>query len=57
MSEENKIAKLRPGEVLIVGGKIYGVCADCERFLQVNKFLFGSMHICLSEEERKLKHG
>ena len=37
----------------IVGNKIYDVCWNCGEIVQINKFLIGSMHICLSSEEIK----
>lgn len=33
-----------------VGNKIYNVCWDCGELVQINKFLFGSMHICIEDE-------
>lgn len=32
---------------MIVGNKIYEVCSYCYKQFMVNKFLFGSAHICL----------
>jgi hypothetical protein len=40
-------------EVLNVNGKLYGLCNACFRVVRVNKPFFGSMHRCLSAEERK----
>lgn len=37
--------------MLVVGSKIYDRCAVCGSLIQVNKFLFGDLHICLSDEE------
>jgi len=38
-----------------VVGKIYKVCEDCGNVVQINKPIFGSLHICTTEEER-LEH-
>lgn len=45
---------LPPG-MFRVGHKLYGVCADCERVIRVDKFLFGSLHVCLTGEELRRK--
>ncbi len=37
--------------MIIVGNKIYAKCAECGTLIRINKPLFGSMHICLSDEE------
>jgi len=39
------------GELLVVGGKIYALCGDCDSLVRINKPLFGSMHICLTPGE------
>ena len=52
--------KREKDNLIVVRGKIYIVCSDCGKLVQVNKFLFGSLHVCLSEEElkqRKIKEG
>ena len=41
--------------MLIAGNKIYEYCEDCEKLVQINKMLIGSMHICLTEEEKAYK--
>ena len=40
---------------IIVGSRIYMVCPDCESLVCMNKWVFGSLHICLTEEELKTK--
>jgi len=37
--------------MIIVGNKIYERCPVCGKLVQINKFIFGSIHICLSDEE------
>ena len=33
------------------GNSFYGICDACGKLVKVNKFFFGSLHICLTEEE------
>ena len=35
------------------GWGLYERCSYCGSIVKLNKFLFGSMHICLTEEEQK----
>ena len=35
-----------PGEIFEVGGVIFSVCPKCLSLVRVNKWLFGSLHIC-----------
>lgn len=39
--------------LIIAGNKIYFFCKICQKLVQINKFLFGSLHICLSEKDIK----
>lgn len=41
--------------MIIAGNGIYMVCLWCGKLVKLNKFIFGSLHVCLSEEERKEK--
>lgn len=41
--------------MIIAGNKIYKNCPDCEQLIQINKFLIGSLHICLTDEELEQK--
>lgn len=34
------------------GGKIYSVCAGCGEIVRMNKPIFGSIHVCATEEEQ-----
>lgn len=36
----------------IVGNKIYEICNGCGDMICLNKKIFGSMHICTTQEER-----
>ena len=44
---------LKPGQFMIVNGKIYGRCADCKDLVRVDKWLIGSLHLCVSVKERR----
>lgn len=46
-----------PKRFWIVGNKIYTICGDCESLVQINKRFFGSIHICLTDEEIEQKRG
>lgn len=37
---------LLAGKPIVLGDKIYRVCDDCHKVIQVNKSLFGSLHFC-----------
>ena len=41
--------------MIVSGNGIYEICADCGRLVKLNKWLFGSLHLCLTEEDRKSK--
>jgi hypothetical protein len=41
------------GEPIWVGDKCYQVCPDCGSGVRLNKPVFGSMHLCAPESERK----
>ena len=52
--EQNKINvididELRKGKLININGSIYGMCSDCHSMIKVNKFLFGSLHMCKKE--------
>lgn len=36
----------------IVGDKIYEICNGCGDIVCLNKRLFGSLHICLTDKEK-----
>jgi len=37
----------------LIGKKMYDVCPICGQVVCLNKFIFGSAHVCLSPEERR----
>jgi hypothetical protein len=39
--------------VRVLGNKLYGVCPNCGKIVRMDKPLFGSFHICTTEEERR----
>ncbi len=41
-------------DLIIAGSKIYAQCPTCGSLVRINKPLFGSLHICLSDEERAM---
>lgn len=41
--------------MIIAGSHLYENCADCGKLVRVNKPIFGSLHVCLSSEERAMK--
>ena len=43
------------GKHLVVGGKIYAYCHWCGKMVRLNKLILGSLHICLTEEEKDAK--
>lgn len=42
--------------MIFAGKQIWEVCADCNQWVRLNKPLFGSLHICLTEDEIKEKN-
>lgn len=38
--------------MIVTGGKIYDVCGYCNNLVRLNKPIVGSMHICVSPDER-----
>lgn len=44
---------IRPGEVVVVGNKLYGCCADCHSVIRLDKPIFGSLHICAETPKGK----
>jgi len=41
--------------MIIAGNQIWDTCADCGKFIRVNKPVFGSLHFCLTDKERATK--
>jgi len=52
MKSDAQLIDLKPGQVVAVGGKLYSRCADCGDIVHVNKWLVGSLHLCVSPEEK-----
>jgi hypothetical protein len=38
--------------MIVAGNGIYDKCSYCQKLVKLNKFLFGSLHICLTDSER-----
>lgn len=47
--------RLMAGEVVAAGRKLYQRCGVCGGIVRINKPIVGSMHFCLTEEERALR--
>ena len=41
--------------MFVAGNGIYERCADCGQLVRLNKWLFGSLHCCLTDEDRASK--
>jgi hypothetical protein len=50
---EATLIDLKPGQVIAVGGKLYGRCADCQSLVRVDKWILGSLHYCVPEKGRR----
>ena len=37
---------MKPGEIVLSGGKLYGLCPKCGKLVRINKPLLGSLHLC-----------
>ena len=42
---------------VLVDSKMFSTCRDCGSIVQLNKTLFGSLHLCLTPEELAQKNG
>lgn len=40
------LSQLKPGQVVVINGKSYGRCADCDGIVRIDKWLIGSVHLC-----------
>ena len=38
-------------KIITVGNKLYAHCIKCDKLVQLNKFMFGSLHVCAEEPE------
>lgn len=46
--------ELRNGKLLRIGRGLYTMCTDCGKIIKLNKFMLGSLHLCLTDEELKI---
>jgi hypothetical protein len=44
-----------PRGTFVIGRKLYCTCQHCGALVCLNKWLIGSLHICLSDEEMAAK--
>lgn len=40
-----------PNGAFLSGTGVFAVCPACEKVVRLNKFLLGSFHLCLTEQE------
>ena len=52
MAAKTNKAALETSDLIIAGSKIYGTCIYCHSLVRLNKPIFGSLHICLTDAER-----
>ncbi len=55
---EKKMKRFRRvdnGMYFVRSDKLWMICDDCGKMVCVNKWLFGSLHSCLTDEERKTR--
>lgn len=39
--------------MIIMGNSIYQRCNECGQLVKLNKFIVGSLHLCVTDEEKK----
>ncbi len=44
--DKEETDRLRRWDTVMLGGKIYRMCARCRKPVQVNKWLVGELHSC-----------
>ena len=42
----NDISTLRPGEIRVIDGRLWGRCKDCRRIVRLDGWL-GDLHLCI----------
>lgn len=35
--------------MIFAGNKIYEICAACGKLVQLNKFIYGALHVCVDQ--------
>ena len=41
----------------IIGNQWWKVCADCGKWVRINKWLLGDLHFCLTDDELSQRGG
>ena len=49
MFTKEELETLRNGGIVDIGGKRYRMCVDCRQIVQLNKKLFGDLHLCTED--------
>lgn len=42
-----------PEGYFVVGNKLYSKCYACGKMIRVDRFIFGSMHLCVEEPQQQ----
>ena len=45
-----QLINLKPGQIVAIGSKIYGRCRDCLDLVRVDKWIVGSLHLCVESK-------
>ena len=55
MFTKRELELLNSGEIIDINGNRYGLCRYCNKVVRLNKSLFGSLHVCVTPEEKERK--
>jgi hypothetical protein len=45
-----EIITIKGQKTYVVGDKMYQVCSDCGKLVQINKSFFGDLHFCTADK-------
>jgi len=51
MTPQSDWERMQRGEIITIGGKLMTICRDCGKLIRMDKPIFGSWHICATDEE------
>ena len=43
---DGQVINIEPGQSFMSGGKVYAICPNCGKLVQLNKPLLGGLHFC-----------